>query len=78
MIASALEHPNQVAERLIGRDYVSWSGLGTYQTCPLRFYFRYVQGLSEETVSSALVFGSAIHSAVQFHYEELLAGAGPA
>ncbi|REK28168.1 MAG: PD-(D/E)XK nuclease family protein, partial [Planctomycetota bacterium] len=77
MIASALEHPNQVAERIIGRDYISWSALSTYQSCPLRFYFRYVRGLPETTVSSSLVFGAAIHAAVQFHYEELLAGAEP-
>ena len=77
MIASALEHPNQVAERIIGRDYISWSAISTYQTCPLRFYFRYVQGLPEKTVSSSLVFGAAVHAAVQLHYEELLAGAEP-
>ncbi|REJ74266.1 MAG: PD-(D/E)XK nuclease family protein [Planctomycetota bacterium] len=77
MITSALEHPNQAAERLIGRDYISWSAISTYQSCPLRFYFRYVQGLPEKTVSSSLVFGAAIHAVVQFHYEELLAGAEP-
>jgi CRISPR/Cas system-associated exonuclease Cas4 (RecB family) len=54
------------------RDYLSFSAISTYQACPLRYFFRYVLGLPEETISSSLVFGSAIHSAVQFHFERLL------
>jgi CRISPR/Cas system-associated exonuclease Cas4 (RecB family) len=57
-----------------GRDYVSFSAINTFQTCSLRYYFRYVLGLSEETISSSLVMGSAIHSCLQFHFEQLLAG----
>ena len=41
------EHPNQVAERLTGRDYISWSAISTYQQCPLKWHFRYVLGLPE-------------------------------
>jgi ATP-dependent helicase/DNAse subunit B len=52
--------PNQVAKQLTGRDYISYSAISTYQACPLKWHFRYVLGLSEKTVSSALVFGSAI------------------
>jgi len=54
------------------RDYISYSALSTYQQCPLRYYFRYVEGLAEETVSASLAFGSAIHSAVELHFHELL------
>lgn len=57
--------PNDVAERLIGRPYLSHSSLSAYRTCPLRFYFRYVAGLPEEFVSSSLVFGGAIHAALE-------------
>ena len=67
-------HPNDAAEQLTGRDYISWSAISTFQSCPLKWYFRYVAGLPEETVSSSLVFGGAIHRAAEFHYRELLAG----
>jgi putative RecB family exonuclease len=56
------------------RTYLSYSAISTYQACPLRFFFRYMMGLPEETVSASLVFGSAVHAAVQFHFENLLAG----
>jgi len=65
---------NEVAKKLTGRDYISWSALSTFRTCPLKYRFRYVDGLPEESVSSALVFGSGIHSAVEQHYQALLAG----
>ena len=74
MIVAASPTPNETARELIGRDYLSFSSINAYRSCPLQFKFRYVDGLPEETVSASLVFGSAIHSCLQFHYEELLAG----
>ena len=65
---------NEVAKKLTGRDYVSWSALSTFRTCPLKYRFRYVDGLPEESVSSALVFGTGIHTAVEQHYQSLLSG----
>ncbi|MBL9080582.1 MAG: PD-(D/E)XK nuclease family protein [Planctomycetales bacterium] len=56
------------------RDYLSYSAITTYQNCPLRYYFRYVAGLPEKMVSSSLVFGSAVHRAVEHHFNELMAG----
>jgi len=38
----------------------------------LRYYFRYVAQLPEALVSASLVFGSAIHAAVERHYQVLL------
>ena len=67
-------HPNQIAEELTGRPYTSWSAISCYQACPLRYAFRYVEGLPEPTVSSALVFGGAVHRAAEHHYRELLVG----
>ncbi len=66
--------PGEVAEQLLGRQHLSHSSVSCYQTCPLQFYFRYVERLPEKTVSASLVFGSAIHSCLQFFYEQLLAG----
>lgn len=59
------------------RDYLSYSAITTYQSCPLRYYFRYVAGLPEKTISSSLVFGSAVHRAVEHHFNELMAGNEP-
>ena len=65
---------NEVAKKLTGRDYVSWSAISTFRTCPLKYKFRYVDGLPEESVSSALVFGTGIHSAVEQHFQAILSG----
>ena len=84
MIANALELPviaagspnpaNEVAKRLTGRDYVSWSAISTFRQCPLKYRFRYVDGLPEESVSAALIFGTGIHSAVEQHFQAALSG----
>jgi len=65
---------NKVAKRLTGRDYISWSALSTCRTCPLKYKFRYIVGLPDESVSSALVFGTGIHTAVEQYYQALLSG----
>ena len=56
---------NEVARALTGRDYISWSAISTFRSCPLKYWFRYVAGLPEESVSSALVFGTGIHAAIE-------------
>jgi putative RecB family exonuclease len=65
---------NEIAKKLTGRDYISWSAISTFRTCPLKYKFRYINGLPEESVSSALVFGTGIHSAVEQHYQAILSG----
>jgi putative RecB family exonuclease len=65
---------NEVAKKLTGRDYVSWSALSTFRTCPLKYKFRYIDGLPEESVSAALVFGTGIHTAVEQHFQAILSG----
>ena len=75
IITPASTNPaNEVAKKLTGRDYVSWSALSTFRTCPLKYKFRYVDGLPEESVSAALVFGTGIHSAVEQHFQAILSG----
>ena len=56
------------------RDYLSYSAVRTFQSCPLKYRFRYIDGLPEDCVSSSLVFGSAIHAAVEFFFSQQLAG----
>jgi len=65
---------NEVAKKLTGRPYVSWSALSTFRQCPLKYRFRYLENLPEESVSSALVFGTGIHSAVEQHFQAILSG----
>jgi CRISPR/Cas system-associated exonuclease Cas4 (RecB family) len=77
LIRALIHSPNQKAESLTGRNYISYSALSLYQQCPLRYYFRYVVGLPERSVSASLVFGSAIHRAVEHHFNELMAGNEP-
>jgi putative RecB family exonuclease len=84
MIANAPESPvstpastnpaNEIARKLTGRDYVSWSAFSTFRQCPLKYRFRYLDGLPEESVSSALIFGTGIHSAVEQHFQSILSG----
>jgi len=63
--AASTNPANEVAKQLTVRDYVSWSALSTFRTCPLKYKFRYLDGLPEESVSAALVFGTGIHAAVE-------------
>jgi putative RecB family exonuclease len=65
---------NEIAKKLTGRDYISWSALSTFRTCPLKYKFRYVDGLPEESVSAALVFGTGIHTAIESHFQAALSG----
>jgi putative RecB family exonuclease len=75
VITPASNNPaNEVAKKLTGRDYLSWSAISTFRTCPLKYKFRYIDGLPEESVSSALVFGTGIHSAVEQHFQSILSG----
>jgi CRISPR/Cas system-associated exonuclease Cas4 (RecB family) len=63
------QHANQAPQR----DYLSFSAISLFTACPLRYYFKYIAGLPEKTVSASAVFGSCMHRAVQFHFEHFLA-----
>ena len=60
------------SEKLPVIDHLSYSAVNTYQQCPLKWYFRYVEKIPEEVICSALVFGSAIHSGIERHFQTLL------
>ena len=62
---------------VVQRDYVSFSAISTYQQCPLRYYFRYIEGLEERFVSASLALGGAVHSAAEFHFNEIMIGNSP-
>lgn len=74
-VRSRAQHPPPPPFKM--RDYLSYSAITTYQGCPLRYFFKYIAGLPERMVSANLVFGSAVHQAVEHHFNELLAGNEP-
>src|SRR5579884_2263707 len=57
-------------------DHLSWSGMQTYKQCPRKFQFRYISKAPEEQTASALVYGGAIHQAIESIHEARLAGSG--
>ncbi len=59
------------------RDYISYPAASSYQSCPLKYWFHYVQRLTPEFTSSSLAFGGAIHAAIERHYCCLLEGLPP-
>ena len=71
--ADPISDATAIAERLTGRAYLSWSAISTFLKCPLRYRFHYLDQLPEEFVSSNLIFGSAIHSALDVYFQEHLA-----
>lgn len=56
------------------RDYLSYSAIRTFQSCPLKYRFRYLDGLPESCTSSSLIFGSSIHAAIEAYFQALLVG----
>ncbi len=59
------------------RDYVSYTALSTFQQCPLKYHFQYVARVPPAFKASSLVFGGAIHSALEHHWQAVFAGTAP-
>jgi len=74
MIAAAIPESNGRKKVVLPerRDYLSYSAVRTFQSCPLKYRFRYVDGLPEACTSSSLVFGSAIHAAIEAYFQARL------
>lgn len=54
-------------------DYLSYSQIETFQTCPLHYKLRYIYKIPTPP-SAALSFGSSMHSAMQTFYQKLKNG----
>lgn len=54
--------------------HLSSSQINLYCQCSLKYRFQYIDGLSKPFKASALVFGSAIHSAISWFHQNQLAG----
>ncbi len=57
-------------------DHISFSSIKTYQTCPRKFAFKYIEAVPEEFKPSSLAFGSAFHTAVERVQEARMQGLG--
>lgn len=57
-------------------DHLSSSQINLYLLCSLKYKFQYVDKLPKPFKSSALVFGSAIHSAISWFSKEKMNGNG--
>ena len=66
--------PNQLAQQITGRPYLSHSQLSLMRSCPQSFAFRYVEKAPPQFLASSLLFGGAIHHALDLHYCALLEG----
>ena len=58
----------------ISRPHWSFSSVNQYQRCPLQYYFERIAKIPRTTVSSSLVFGSAIHDALAGHHHRIKFG----
>ena len=58
----------------IARPHWSFSSINQYRRCPLQFYFERIVKIPRKTVSSSLVFGSAIHDALAGHHQRIRLG----
>jgi CRISPR/Cas system-associated exonuclease Cas4 (RecB family) len=58
-------------------DFISASQINSYLLCPRKYKYRYIDGIPPAFKSSALAFGSSVHTALSWLHEELLAGNTP-
>lgn len=59
---------------MLHRPHWSYSAITQYLSCPLRYYFQRILRLPQATISSSLVFGSAVHSALATYHHALKVG----
>jgi len=65
--------PGEIAQAMTGRDYLSYSQVTTYQACPLQWWYSYVEKAPKEHVSAALLLGSGVHAAIEYHLQAVMA-----
>ena len=50
------------------RDHISFTQINTYMICPLKYKFQYIDQLEWPFVPAGLLFGSAVHKALEHFY----------
>jgi PD-(D/E)XK nuclease superfamily len=74
---SRIALPVAMSRQPAARDHISFSSISLYQTCGLRYFFRYVERLPEPTVSASLLVGAGLHAGIEHHFREQLIGNPP-
>jgi putative RecB family exonuclease len=69
-----LRPPNQVAQNLTGRPYLSYTQISLMRSCPRKFAFQYVENAGKDFLPVSLIFGGAIHSALEHYFRAKLEG----
>jgi hypothetical protein len=72
--ATPMREASKLAQRLTGRDYLSYSQLSTMRACPRKFSYVYIENVPQDFVSSSLIFGGAVHAALELFYRRRLEG----
>lgn len=62
---------------MLGPETISVSQINLYLTCSLKYRFQYIDRLPRLTISENLVFGSAIHAAIEWLHKERKRGRTP-
>ena len=73
MKLSELEYPEPV-KAVPQFDIHDSTKINCFQTCPRKYFYKYVLGWSHEDANIHLVFGSAWHKAMEVFYEALRDG----
>ena len=55
-------------------DHLSFSSIKTFQACPRKFAFKYLEKVPEEFTPSYFAFGGAFHKAVERVHEAMIVG----
>jgi len=71
---AGIHPPGMEVYDLTGRPYLSWSQLTSYRSCPRKWFFSHVENAKPEFIASSLIFGGAIHKAIQRHYDARIIG----
>jgi len=58
-------------------DFISATQINSYLMCPLKYRFRYVDGIPAPWKPSTLAFGLSVHAALAWWHEKLMAGEKP-
>lgn len=66
--------PNQLAEQITGRPYLSHTQVSLMRSCPRKFAFQYVEKAPKDFLPTALLFGGSIHSALELFFRARLEG----
>src|ERR1700721_1595926 len=69
-----LRPPNQIAQNLTGRPYLSYTQISLMRSCPRKFAFQYIENAKKGFLPVSLIFGGAIHSALELYFRSRLEG----